>query len=50
MKEDEKVPYLETKYLSDAYRGIYTLTVFYTDGTQESREVPLGPILIPQEF
>lgn len=38
----------ETEMLTNVYKGIYTITTYYVDGTVEVREVPKGSMIIPQ--
>lgn len=33
--------------LTDVYRGIYTQTIYYSDGTFETIKIPKGIIIIP---
>lgn len=39
---------MTSKLLTDPMRGIYTVTYYYNDGTKETRQVPMGLILIPR--
>jgi hypothetical protein len=36
---------LITEYLSNPYKGIYTQTTYYSDGSMETKEIRKGPIL-----
>jgi hypothetical protein len=42
-----KYPLYQTEMLTNPRLGIYTITIYYNDGTVETHEVHKGPILIP---
>lgn len=44
----EVIGYMEIRYLSNALKGIYTVTRYYTDGTVVRSEESLGPVFIPE--
>ena len=42
-----KVPFYETSILWNPYKGIYKVTTYFTDGSQETTYVPKGLIILP---
>lgn len=44
---EEKTIVAIGEMLTNPYKGIYTQTIWYSDGTIETREVPKGPLIMP---
>lgn len=42
-----KLPVLETKLLTNAQLGLYTITTYYNDGTHETHISPSGKSIVP---
>ena len=42
----KKFPIYETSILTDVRRGTHTVTTYYSDGTSETRLVPLSPPIL----
>lgn len=40
----------EIEFLSDPDRGVYTRTIYYSDGTKAHIKIPKGPVIIPPVF
>lgn len=43
----KRYPVLETSMLTDLKKGLYTVRTYFNDGTEETRTVPKGVIIVP---